>query len=224
MSASGGRPGTVRQLRPLWPLFLVTLLVAPWPASASGYSLGEAAPSRAVGGVSTVFINATDALAFVASASSVPSLTVNFVIEDLGTVAHTFTLSSRVNQTAPSSTSTSSAPGSYFAWPDLLTDQSLNASQTLHLTIDFPVPGSYQYICRIHFPAMQGTLTVGRSPGSSSLGGSLLMTLEWVVLGAGAVLVLAAVALILVSRRGGKSKPKGAPPRQPTGDRTGSHV
>lgn len=158
-------------------------------------------------GTTTVHLNVTDQLSFVPSSITVPTRTVTFVVQDLGSTAHTFTLSSRVNTSAPSGTSTSNATGSYFAWPNLLADRTLNATQSIAVTVTFPTWGSYQFICRYHFPNMQGTVTVGGSPAAPAANNL------WIVELGVPVMLVVIVAIFLLLRRKAKNPPSGPEPK-----------
>jgi len=186
-------------------LLLVGLLVL------SGIGLAATPPARAASASSTsVTIMATDSLSFVPNSISVTTRSVELEVENVGTVGHTFTLSARVNQTAPSDTNTSTnASGTFFASNEVLVDDALPAGQTIFVNVTLPSLGSYEFICRIHFPDMVGTLTLNApSPASSS-------STPWYLYGGIVVVLLVAVVVIAaVARR------RRRPPVAPTAPKT----
>ncbi|MDE1835628.1 MAG: hypothetical protein KGJ23_03315 [Euryarchaeota archaeon] len=168
-------------------------------------------PSAGSGATATISLQVTDQLSFVPSSPSVSSRTVTFTVTDAGTASHTFTLSSLVNQTAPSGTSPGTAPGDWFTWPNLLADRSLNGSQTASFTVTFPNWGTYQFICRYHYPSMQGLVSVlpgtSANPSSPQLDGD---TFAIIAVVAAVVVVVTALVLCLraARRRGGTGPPR----------------
>lgn len=177
-----------------------------------------ATPARAAPGASdgpaSVSIQTTSSFGFDPASPTVNSLTVAFTVSNPTTTEHTFTLSSRVNETAPTGTTTSNASGSYFSWPDLLADKVLNSTGTVTFTVTFPTWGSYQFICRIHYPTMQGSIDV--VPASTSSGGSSVPPWTDVVVLVVLVAVLG-VAVVVVRRRRRPQGPAAASEPGPRG-------
>ena len=176
-------------------LLVVGLLVL------GGLVLASPSPVRAAtAGKSIVTIMATDALSFAPSSISVPTLSVELEVENLGTTDHWFTLSDRVNQTAPSDTNpATNASGTFFAANEVLVDESLPHGTTLFANVTFPSAGNYEFICRVHFPSMVGELDVGVPPASGS---SSTPVWEYgAAAGVVLIVVIAAVAVVMMRRR-----------------------
>ena len=186
------------------PALLVVLLAS------AGLGLAIASPARAATAGSThVTVLATDALAYAPTSVSSPTRSVEIEIENTGTTDHTFTLSSRVNQTAPTGTNSSTnASGTWFDAAHVLADVAVPHGATVFVNVTVPADGSYQFICRYHFPAMAGELVVGASASSGSSGIPL-----YVYGGIVVVIVIAVVAVALVLRsRGRRPAPPSPPP------------
>lgn len=148
-------------------VFVVSLMVMLSAFTALG---GEVAQSKSVPGAmttgtTTVYVNASDALTYSIQPNEVSTYKVHFVVYDPGTVAHTFTVSAFQNMTAGTNVTTGYA--SYFSWPYLYADQTLNASQTLNINVTFREIGYFEIICRPHFSVgMYTFLGVGVSPNA----------------------------------------------------------
>jgi hypothetical protein len=89
-------------------------------------------------------------------------LNVQILLTNNDTEVHELAFSSRVNQSVPSTTSASNSSGSWFAWPNLLADETVNASSTIAFPISFPSPGTYQFVDRAYLTPH--TRPVGTSP------------------------------------------------------------
>ena len=201
-SSPGPRPA--KDLVRAGALLLVAVLAL------GGLALLSPPSARATAAGSTeVTLMATDQLSFAPNTISVPTLSVELEVENLGTVDHWFTISDRVNQTAPADTNASATgPGSYFASNEVLVDRSLNHSTSFFVNVTFPAAGAYEFICRYHFPDMVGTFQVG-VPSSS---GSSATALYLYGAGGAVVVILVAVVAIVVMRR---RKPTPTPPAAP---------
>lgn len=196
VSGRGARGGTIA-------IFLLALLAVSAPVAAmpieSASSPLSATPASAV----TVDITATSSISFVPSSFSVsPGESVTVVVTQAADFTHTFTLSSVVNYTIPS-TDTPAELNQFFADHPPLVNLSLGSTAGAQFTATFTAPttpGTYEYVCLVHFPAMTGVMTDSSSSSPSSSGSSLSTT-EIVAIGAGvAVVVIAAVVVVL--RRG----------------------
>ncbi|MCI4360790.1 MAG: cupredoxin domain-containing protein [Thermoplasmata archaeon] len=177
-----------RRLAVLGVIGLVVVLVL------GAVPLGPVPTARATGtGSSFVSLMATDSLSFAPSTISAPTLRVEIEVQNLGTTDHSFTLSDRVNATAPAGTNASTnASGSWFDAAHVAADLSLPHGHTIFVNVTLPTPGSYQFICRIHFPSMVGVLTVAM-PASSSSSGTPIYLYAGAVIGLVAVVVVAVV-------------------------------
>jgi plastocyanin len=161
-----------------------------------GLPLGPVPTAQATATGSTlVTLMATDSLSFAPSTVSSPTLTVEIEVQNLGTTDHTFTLSNRVNETAPAGTNASTnASGTWFDAAHVAADVAVPHGHTVFVNVTLPTPGTYQFVCRYHYPSMFGELTVGIPSSSSSSGTSSYLYLGAVV-GVVAVIVVAVVLL-----------------------------
>lgn len=161
------------------------------PVRASGVGAASAASTM-------VTLTATNQLSFVPATITVTTASVEIEIENVATTDHTFTLSSRVNQTAPASTNASAtAPGSYFDAADVLADSVVAQGRTVFVNVTLPALGTYEFVCRYHFPSMVGTLTYSASAPASSSG------VPWLLYGlvGGLVVIIIVVVAVLAMRR-----------------------
>ncbi|MCI4353944.1 MAG: plastocyanin/azurin family copper-binding protein [Thermoplasmata archaeon] len=207
-----GVPAPRRVSSYLGPILLVTILalgglglVAPRDARASSGSFHPLA------GSTPVVLMATNALNFAPQTINVPTLQVEIEIENVGSTDHTFTLSSRVNQTAPTGTDASTnASGTWFDNAHILTDRAVPQGQTVFVNVTLPAVGSFQFICRYHFSTgMAGEIVVGTSSTTSS--SSMPLYLYGGI--AAAVIVALVVVVVLMRRSGTKTPPATEAPK-----------
>lgn len=155
-------------------LLLVTLLLGLLATPLIGPALGRTQTATSLSASATactsnVTVEAYDALTWSIAAIENICPTATFTVENTGTTAHTFTVSSLVNQSDPSSTSTT-----FFSAPNLLYNQPLNGTgsgvSVLHATIHFPTtPGSYEFTCLYHYASgMYGEIYVDEPAPSTS--------------------------------------------------------
>ena len=146
-----------------------------------------------------VNVAGTDQFAWVPSVLSAQSLHVEFVVTNAGTISHTFTLSDRVNVTAPPNATSSTAPGQWFETSHLYANEPLNASTSagptvLHVFVNFTAIGFYQFICIPHYAlGMKGIIYVGVPVPSSTTPVAPPIEGFWVI-----VIVIAALASLTV--------------------------
>ena len=177
-------------------LFSVAVVFSAFGAAAQ---MGPTGPNGALvhpavhDGVSYVNITTTNSFTFVPNTIEVNSRTVDIIISNPGgDVGHTFTLSSLVNQTAPPPSDTNWP--SYFVWPNLYADRTVNESAVVYVNVTFSAVGAYQFICRPHYPlGMQGEIYVDESIAPSARA-PLFSPFWYVVI---AVVVLAFLATVL---------------------------
>ncbi len=214
MSVGGSRAGLRRTSNAaiLVPILIVALL------SLAGLALALPREARASpasfhpsAGSTLVVITATTAFTFVSASPSVTTLQIAFEIENAGSDDHTFTLSSRVNQTAPSGTDAStSAAGTWFDTAHVLADISIAAGHTGFVNVTVPSVGSYQFVCRYHFTSgMVGTLVVG-APASSDSSSTPLYLYGGIAV---AVIVALVVVVVLLRRSRTRTPPVAEAPK-----------
>ena len=164
----------------------------------SGSSVHSATPSSV-----TIDITATTDISFAPSSFTVsPGESVTLVVTQAADFAHTFTLSSVANATIPSSDTPSQVAAFFNAHPPLV-NLSLGSTAGSQHTATFTAPstpGTYEFVCLIHFPAMTGVMTDSSSSPSGGGGGGGLSTTEIIAIGAG-VGIVAIAAVVLVVRR-----------------------
>jgi len=190
-------------------LLLVGLLVLTPAAAATsvgGESHGTAAVVSATGST-TVDIAATPSFSFVPDSFTVaPGESVTLVVTQEADFNHTFTLSSEVNASIPTSDSPSQVAAFFNAHAPLV-NVSLGSTPGKQFTETFTAPatpGTYEFLCLIHFATMTGVMSDTSSVSSSS-GGSGLSTVEIVAIGA--VVAVVVIALVVVLVRRGPRKP-----------------
>jgi plastocyanin len=179
-------------------VLLVVLLAV--SSSATAIPLRAASPATTSASASSVTIDvtATSDISFVPNSFTVsPGESVTLVVTQGANFAHTFTLSSVVNFTIPSSDTTAQLDQFLAAHPPLV-NLSLGTSAGAQFTAP-AAQGTYEFVCLVHFPAMTGVMTDSSSTPSS--GGSTVSTTEIVVIGA-VVAVVAIAAVVLALRRG----------------------
>jgi len=189
-------------------LFLVGLMaLAPAAAATSvGWENHGAAAASSAQGPTTIDIAATTSLSFVPDSFSVaPGESVTLVVTQEADFAHTFTLSSVVNTTLPSS-DTAGQLAAFFNAHAPLVNLSLGSTAGRQFTATFTaptVPGMYEFLCLIHFSQMTGVMTDSNAV-SVSAGGSGLSAVELVAIGAVVAVVVIALVVVLVQRRSRK--------------------
>jgi len=182
-------------------LLLVALVVfAPGAAAVSLPAMAAAQPATTPGSV-TIDITATASISFVPSSFTVsPGESVTLVVTQAANFDHTFTLSSVANTTLPSTDTPSQLAAFFNAHPPLV-NLSLGSTAGTQHTTTFTAPsspGTYEFVCLIHFPQMTGVMTDTSSSGGGSGGG--LSTTELIAIGAGAAIVVIVAAVLVVRR------------------------
>ena len=191
----------------LAPIFLVAILALGGLSFAGGHDgRAPAASFQPFAGASPIVVTATDVFSFQPASITVTTLNVYLEIENVATVDHTFTLSSRVNATAPAGTDASTnASGTWFDTAHLLADVAIPAGKTAFLNVTLPAAGSFQFICRYHFTsAMVGQIAVSTSSTTSTASGTPLYLYAGIAI---AVVVAVVVVAALVMRSRGKAPP-----------------
>ncbi len=195
----------------LWQVAVLAVLATflgslPGAAMAQGGSTPVPASSP---GPAFVNISATSSFSFTpASFSVLPGQSVRLIVTQLADFNHTFTLSSVANFTLPS-TDTSAEVAEFFNSHPPLVNLSLGSTVGVQFPVTFTAPttpGTYEFVCLIHFPTMIGTMVDSNATTSASSSGP--STLEVVAIGAGVAVVVIAAVLLAVRRRG-------APPKGP---------
>jgi plastocyanin len=184
------------------------VVVAAFLVGASGSIRAAGVPAGPVATtVDTVDMSALTQLSFSPDSFTVaPGELVDLVITQMADFNHTFTLSSSVNVTIPSSDSPADLYAYLSAHPPLV-NVSLGSvvGEKYYRNVTAPaVTGTYEFLCEIHFPSMIGVMTVssGSSPSSGSSGPS---TAELAGVGA-AVAGVAIVGVVLAIRRGRRTR------------------
>jgi plastocyanin len=183
-------------------ILLVALVAFAPGAAATPLFSTNSAPSLAPSSV-TIDITATTGISFAPSSFTVsPGESVTVVVTQAANFDHTFTLSSVANFTIPSTDSPSQLAAFFNAHPPLV-NLSLGSTAGSQHTATFTAPstpGTYEFLCLIHFPQMTGVMTDSSSSASSGGGGGGLSTNEIVAIGAGAGIVVVAAAVLAVRR------------------------
>ncbi|MGD0588330.1 MAG: hypothetical protein ABSA63_06000, partial [Thermoplasmata archaeon] len=165
------------------------------PAAAAGPTSPALAPEF-------VNISATSSFNFVPNSFSVqPGATVHLIVTQMADFDHTFTLSSVVNATIPSSDDHAQV-AAFFNSHAPIVNLSLGSTVGHPSFANFTAPttlGAYEWICLIHFPTMTGIMSVSNSPPSSGSGSSPT-TLEFVEIGAAVGVVVIAIGLVAWGR------------------------
>jgi len=181
----------------------VTLLV---PGSVGAAALTPTSPSGPIEPATTsvaVNITATSDLSFVPDSFTVlPGETVHLIVTQAADFPHTFTLASLVNFSIPSSDTPSELAAFFNAHPPLVNLSLGSTPGSLHpFNFTAPsVPGTYEFVCLIHFPTMTGVMTDSASaPSGSGSSGPPILEIIAVGAGVGAVVI---VAVVVVVRRG----------------------
>jgi len=152
----------------------------------------------------TVNITATADLSFVPDSFTVqPGETVHLIVTQAADFEHTFTLSSVANVTIPSS-DTPAEVADFFNAHAPLVNLSLGTSAGSQHPVTFTAPttpGTYEFVCLVHFPQMTGVMTDSSSTAGSSGSGGVSMT-EIIAIGAVvAAAVIAGVVVAVLRRR-----------------------
>lgn len=198
---------------------VVLLIVAGLLAVGLAASLAAAAPtpvrtSRIVtdaGGVDFLNVSVSDALVFSTSINEVqPGDTVHVVVTNIGTQAHTFTLSPTAGYTFPT-TDTSSDLLSYFSSHAPLINIQVGTTTGGKYFGNFTAPpvGVYEYVCEKvgHFPSMSGLLGSGEAPGSlstSSGPGAPVFIISGTIVGL--VIIALVLGFVIGKRRGAEDE------------------
>jgi plastocyanin len=179
--------------------------------ASGGVSAGPGAgpPIPLSNNTTVIHLMVTDQFAFVPNVLSSPSLKVEFVIENAGTIDHTFTLSDRVNATAPSNATASTAPGQWFESSHLYANVPVNASTSggtnyVYVNVTFRQVGYYQFICIPHYAlGMKGLVYVGEAaPSSSSSVNPLQYGFVYIIVIISALVAVVIVMALIVGKRG----------------------
>ena len=184
-------------------LALTVALLAPGTVAAAALTpLTVATQSEPAATSVTVNITATSDLSFVPDSFTVlPGETVHLLVTQAADFAHTFTLSSLVNYTIPSSDTPSEVAAFFNAHAPLVNISLGSTAGSVHpFTFTAPsAPGTYEFVCLVHFPTMTGVMTDSAGAPSAS-GGSGTSTLEIVAIGAVAAAVVVAAVVLLMRR------------------------
>jgi plastocyanin len=200
------RRGGATATLPVLAVLLATLALPVGAAAAPSFTVAGAADPPVAAALAPLFVNitATESLSFSPNSFTVaPGQVVHLVVTQGADFAHTFTLSSVVNATIPSSDTPSQVAAFFNAHPPIA-NLSLGSTAGAQVPFTFTAPttlGAYEFVCLIHFPSMIGTMTVSTAspPGS---GGTSPSPLEYVALGlVAAVVVIGAVVLAARRRR-----------------------
>ncbi|MGI0131672.1 MAG: cupredoxin domain-containing protein [Thermoplasmata archaeon] len=153
-----------------------------------GASVLGATPTSA--GIEFINVSATGQLAFSPSQFTVPpGATVHLTVLQLSNFAHTFTLSPAANVTIPASDNASQLTQFFHAHPPIV-NLSMGSTPNVPYSVTFtaPSPGTYEFVCLIHFAnGMVGEMTTSNGGTSSES-----------TIGLPYVLILAAVVVVVV--------------------------
>lgn len=152
---------------------LAVLLLAPLSAAHSVAPANAGArPAAAQAATPQVLLLISSFNTFVPENLTVWGSTVVFLLTNNDSEAHEVVFSSHVNKSVDWTTSASNASGSWFAAPNLLADQMVSASSTTQFTVNFPSPGTYQFIDRAYFNLApydsSGNVTVHPIPAATT--------------------------------------------------------
>lgn len=183
-------------------LALAVVTLAPGTVAASGLSMmTPSAHSEPAAASVTVNITATTDISFVPDAFSVqPGESVHLIVTQAADFEHTFTLSSLANFTIPSS-DTPSEVAAFFNAHAPLVNLSLGSTAGSQHPVTFTAPstpGTYEFVCLVHFPQMTGVMTDSSGSPPSTGGGGLS---EAEVIAIGAVVAAAVIAAVVVALR-----------------------
>jgi plastocyanin len=193
-------------------LTAVLLFAAAGILPAVGTAPGGSAVPAATASNTWINLTLTNALAFVPTNPSSSTMAVTFEVRNTDPLNnHTFTLSSRVNATAPSGSAPDNVTGDWFSAPYVSRDVQISPGSVAFVNITFPTAGTYQFICRYHFPAMSGLVTVSSGSSSSSSSPSYLL---YGATGAIVLIIVVVATVVYLGRRKPKAPvpPPAAPP------------
>ncbi|HYB78619.1 MAG TPA: plastocyanin/azurin family copper-binding protein [Thermoplasmata archaeon] len=150
----------------------------------------------------TVNITATEDLSFVPDSFTVlPGEIVHLVVTQAADFEHTFTLASLANFTLPSS-DTPSEVAAFFNAQAPIVNLSLGSTAGSQHTVTFTAPstpGSYEFVCLVHFPEMTGEMIDSTSTPAGASGGGV-STVEVVAIGVAIAAVVIAAVVVIVRR------------------------
>jgi plastocyanin len=185
---------------------VLLLLAALAPGAVAASAHPATAPAGLVepsAGSVTVNVTATEGLSFVPDSFTVlPGETVHLIVTQAADFEHTFTLSSVANFTLPSS----DTPGEVAAFFDAhapLVNLSLGSTAGSVHSVTFTAPstpGTYEFVCLVHFPQMTGVMSDSTATATGSGNGGL-STSEVIAIVAVVAAVLIAAAVFVVRRR-----------------------
>ena len=185
---------------------VLLLLAALAPGAVAASVQTATAPAGLVepsAGPVTVNITATEDLSFVPDSFTVlPGATVHLIVTQAADFEHTFTLSSVANFTLPSSDTPGEVAAFFNAHAPLVNlSLGLTAGTVHSVTFTAPsTPGTYEFVCLVHFPQMTGVMSdSAATPTGSGNGG--LSTSEVIAIVAVVAAVLIAAAVFVVRRR-----------------------
>ena len=161
-------------------------------------------------GVDFLNVTVSDELTFATSLGEIqPGDSVHVVVTQLGTAAHSFTLSPTAGYTFPS-TDTAGDLDAYFASHTPLVNLQIGTTLGEKDYGNFTAPplGVYEFVCTQpgHFPSMSGLLGSGEAPGSLSTSngpGAPVFIISGVIVG---LVVLALVLGFVVGKRRGAAE------------------
>jgi plastocyanin len=181
-------------------LLAALLLLALVPAAGAASPSGGTSPSAAA---SVVFVNvsATAQLGFTPVQFTVPAgASVHLTVTQLANFPHTFTLSPVANATIPSG-DTSAQLNAYFQAHPPIVNVSMGSTPNVPYPVTFtaPPPGTYEFVCLLHFSnGMVGQMVTSSGGGSASTSSPFP---TYLLLGAVVVVVVAAVGVAVALRR-----------------------
>jgi len=181
-------------------LVLGMAMLVPGVVAAAGLAPSAASTQPAPAATSVVVsITATGDLSFAPDSFTVtPGESVHLIVTQAADFEHTFTLSSVANFTIPSSDSPGEVAAFFNAHPPLVNLSLGTSAGSLHpFNFTAPsTPGTYEFVCLVHFPQMTGVMTDSASSSTSSGGGGISTT---EILAIGAVVAAAVIAGVVIA-------------------------